>query len=114
MGILMNKLRQATQKDVEKFGKREISTTLSTGFPTLDYFNAKITLDKTTNMSKLMAGINAGKPILITGPTSCGKSTFAYQLAINLTKPYPNGDILILDYENAFEDQRFLSMPGVT
>ena len=109
---LMSKFREQTNKNVEKFGRREVSTTLLTGIPTLDYFNGKITIDDVTREPKLCLGVNCGKSILVSGPTSSGKSMFAYQLAYNLVKPY-DGDILIMDYENAFEDQRFLSVPGV-
>lgn len=110
---LMSKFKKNTT-DASKFGARQVNSCMRTGFPTFDYFNGNFSVDVINNTKQLNLGINAGKPILISGPTSSGKSTFAYQLAINMTMPYENSGIIVLDTENAFNDQRFLSMPGMT
>lgn len=112
---LLSKMKEATQKDVAKYGRKELSTTFSTGIPSLDYFNGKITVDPVTGKQLLMLGVNAGKPIMWVGPTSSGKSTVAYQIAYNIVSTYAEDPLIwILDYENAFEPQRFMSLPGVT
>ena len=113
---LMSQLKKQTSgaKAEKKFGAEMPSITLTTGFPTFDYFNGKIGLDPVTGKPILFSGLNAGKSIMIVGPTGSGKSTLAYQMAYNLVKSYENGGIVVLDYEGAFSDERFYGVTGAT
>lgn len=68
----------------------------STGFLNIDFRNGntvKVTKSDGSSFSYINAGITDGSFVLLIGRSGCGKTTFAYQSAANIIRPFEHGSI---------------------
>ena len=88
----------------------------STGFPNFDMRNAtKIHVynpEKGMNFSYYQIGLADGSMTTIIGRTGCGKSTFAYQIAGNIIRPFKTACIYADEIESGMQDARKGKLTG--
>jgi len=109
----IKELNDIINNDKEKFGYDQESIMLSTGFECFDYLNALVTSDD-KGKKHIKKGLGCGRIATIIGKSGVGKSTFAIQTAYNLIKPYKEGSMFILDFEQSNSEERVRMVTGMS
>lgn len=104
---------QNAMKDENKFGRDVSPVMLPTGFDCFDFMNGTTVLNA-DGSTKITKGIDAGKLVTVIGKSGSGKTTFAIQSAYNLIKPYEQGTMFILDFEQSSDARRIQSITGMS
>lgn len=111
----MTKLTASSDGDAKSFGgSSDYDFTTPTGFDNFDYLNGQIVnLD---NGEKLLyTGVSNGRIVQVIGKSGSGKSTFAAQMAANITKRY--GDLGLMyyyDFEKGTDKNRIRAISGMS
>lgn len=112
MGTLMTKFREtvAKHKDPRMKSEGEFDVLYPTGFPSFDFINGtKIHVnDQKTgkHYSYYSVGVTDGSACMLIGRSGCGKTTFAVQMAANITRPFPEAEIFHDDIEGGITETR--------
>ena len=112
MGILLNRFREivAKDKDPRMKSEGEFDVLYSTGFPCFDFINGcKIRVNDKKNGKKFSyysLGVTDGSGCMLIGRSGCGKTTFAVQMAANIVRPFPEGQIFHDDIEGGITEVR--------
>lgn len=108
---LMSQVRQQILNDREKFGRPEQKFTHRTGIPAIDFLNAQRVADD-QGKETIWQGLNAGAPVMFIGRPGASKTSIAVKVAYNIVKPFEDGQIYFMDYENGFSPERFRQLTG--
>lgn len=112
MGLLTSELNKNIQSDTKKFGYNVDQIVFKTDFPVFDYLNGQI--EYKNNQPVALAGIDAGKSIMIIGKSGSGKSTLGIQLAYSVMKKYEESSMYIMDFEQSHTKSRIQNITGMT
>ena len=111
MASLLASMYREAVKAYENIGpEKEADVGYSTGFPNFDMRNAiKVHVkneERGLDFSYYQVGIVDGSMNTILGRSGSGKSTFTYQIAGNIIRPFPNGTIYADELESGMQDSR--------
>lgn len=111
MSSLLASMYREAVKAYDNIGpEKEADVGYSTGFPSFDMRNAiRVHVhseEKGLDYSYYQVGIVDGSMTTILGRSGSGKSTFSYQIAGNIVRPFPNGTIYADEIESGMQDAR--------
>lgn len=110
---LMAEIDANLSKDVSKRAETDIQ--YSTGFLPVDYKNGhRVTVNTKQGLCSYDSiGILDGTLNMLIGRSGCGKSTWAWQLAGNIVKPFEHGLIFVDSLEGGMMIDRGCSLTGM-
>ena len=118
MSDLCRIFRETVQsyKELAMKTEKEADVGYSTGFPNFDMRNAAevhvYNEEKGLNYKYYMVGLSDGCITTIIGRSGCGKSTWAWQVAANIVRPFKEGSIFADEIESGMQDSRKETLTG--
>jgi RecA/RadA recombinase len=121
MGLTMDRFDAvvAKSKDPRMTQKAQFNVRYPTGFLNFDFLNGTVVHVKDRKTQKEIGkynsiGILDGSIVFFVGRSGCGKTTLALQMAANIIRPFPNGEIYHEDIEGGVADERKYQLMHMT
>ncbi len=111
---LMSELTANIRNDEKNFGYNKDQFMFHTGFKLFDYMNGQAVYNSKTESEDYLTGIDAGKSIMIVGPTGSGKTTLGLQLAASVMQKYDESTMFIFDFEQSHTKARIQAVTGMS
>ena len=106
----------SSYKDLSMKNEKVADVGYSTGFPNFDMRNASMVHvkneEKGLDYKYYMVGITDGSITTVVGRSGCGKSTFCYQIAANIIRPFKTSCIYADEIESGMQDSRKETLTG--
>lgn len=118
MSLLAKMFRDTVKsyKDIAMTNEKVADVGYSTGFPNFDMRNASVVHvkneEKGLDYKYYLVGISDGSITTIIGRSGCGKSTFTYQVAANIIRPFKTSCIYADEIESGMQDSRKETLTG--
>ena len=109
---LMSELTNNIRNDEKNYGYNKDQFMFHTGFKLFDFMNGQAVYNSKKKAEEYLTGIDAGKSIMIVGPTGSGKTTLGLQLAASIMQKYDESTLFIFDFEQSHTKARIQAVTG--